>query len=145
MAGIARIVIVGGGIFGVGYGLYRTTVPTEAQLLEKFSPEIKQRQQQESQLREIKPQDSAKASEGFGKSEEEQLYDIIQSNANSSRPIWMLNDTPGLAPSTLKENDRVKWSQEAKRRARENARLRMVQEQERLDNIESTSKKSWWH
>ncbi|KAK7208358.1 hypothetical protein BZA70DRAFT_301541 [Myxozyma melibiosi] len=122
-----KMLFVGGGITGLGVGLYKNAVPTEEELLKEFSPALQQKYHQENQYMD---RDSANA----------QLRNLIQSNANSSRPAWMLTDK--IEPRCVThERDRVRWSQRSLERARESARRRMLEEKERLEREEQQQRR----
>ncbi|KAK9480996.1 hypothetical protein V1514DRAFT_64394 [Lipomyces japonicus] len=114
---LIKMLFSGTGIIGVGFLLYNTTVPTEEQLVSKFSPEIKQKYYQEKQFR--------------SGSQEDHLYDLIRSNAESSRPAWMLSDHVE-APCVTRERDRASWNSQALAHAQRAAERRMRAEQDRL-------------
>ncbi|KAK9465774.1 hypothetical protein V1512DRAFT_277163 [Lipomyces arxii] len=124
----AKMLVVGSGITGFGVYLFRTTVPTEEQVISQFSPEIRQRYLQEQKFRD-------------SENEKDALYGLIQANANSSRPAWMVGENVE-APCVTREKDRAEWSTRALLRAQEAARNRMREERERLQSNEPTKK--WW-
>jgi len=110
------------GIVGLGYGLYRGTVPTEDNLLKEFSPEIRQKYLQDQQSREVTPQDA--------------LYQHVQSNVDSSRPIWMTMERLE-APSVARERERTAWSAKAQQQAHQAAYRKMEEESARLQRQEA--------
>ncbi|KAK9380131.1 uncharacterized protein V2V93DRAFT_371721 [Kockiozyma suomiensis] len=127
-----KMLFVGTGITGIGVGLYKNTVPTEEQIVKEFSPAIQQKYKQEKAYTD-------------SQATNEKLRALIESNANSSRPVWML--TEKIEPRCVShERDRVVWSQRSLEKARGAAREKMFLEKERLQKLEDEeqAKKRGW-
>lgn len=73
MVMLKQTAIWGGGIIGLGVFLYKFTVPTEEQLLQRMSPEIRAQVEKNRELRQ---------------KEQEMLMEIVQKTAKSDQPIW---------------------------------------------------------
>lgn len=69
--------IWGGGIIGLGVLLFKFTVPTDEQLLQKMSPEIRAQVEKNRELRQR---------------EQELLMEIVKKSAKSDEPIWKTGD-----------------------------------------------------
>lgn len=65
--------IWGGGIIGLGVVLFKFTVPTEEELLNKMSPEIRAQVERNRELRQ---------------QEQKMLMEIVKGTAASNEPIW---------------------------------------------------------
>ncbi|KAK9365514.1 hypothetical protein V1509DRAFT_632862 [Lipomyces kononenkoae] len=130
-----KSLFVGSGIVGLGLYLYKNTVPTEEEIVSQFSPEVRQKYYQEKKFRDASEQDN-------------KLYQLIQSNAQSSRPAWMLSDTVEPA-CVIRERDRANWSARALNKAQISAQNRMIEERDRLRQIEKDeeekSRRRWYH
>ncbi|KAK9321191.1 hypothetical protein V1517DRAFT_327236 [Lipomyces orientalis] len=123
-----KMLFVGAGIVGLGVGLYRNTVPTEEEVVAKFSPEVRQKYYQEKAFRDASEHDN-------------KLYELIQSNAQSSRPAWMLSDSVEPA-CVIRERDRATWTARAQTRAQTAAQNKMIEERDRLRRAEDDQKRT---
>ncbi|KAK9388679.1 hypothetical protein V1515DRAFT_597671 [Lipomyces mesembrius] len=123
-----KMLFAGTGIVGLGVVLYKNTVPTEEEVVAKFSPEVRQKYYQEKAFRDASEHDN-------------KLYELIQSNAQSSRPAWMLSDTVDPA-CVIRERDRASWSATALNKAQMAAQNKMIEERERLRKMEKEEEKS---
>ncbi|KAK9235069.1 hypothetical protein V1525DRAFT_411085 [Lipomyces kononenkoae] len=128
-----KMLFAGTGIVGLGFYLYKNTVPTEEEVVSKFSPEVRQKYYQEKKFQDASEHDN-------------KLYELIQSNAQSSRPAWMISETNEPA-CVIRERDRANWSAKALNKAQMAAQNRMIEERDRLRQIEKEDEKSkrWYH
>ncbi|KAK9376656.1 uncharacterized protein V1513DRAFT_439313 [Lipomyces chichibuensis] len=123
-----KMLFVGTGVVGLGVVLYSKTVPTEEEVVAKFSPEVRQKYYQEKAFREASEPDN-------------KLYELVRSNAQSSRPVWMLSDT--IEPAcVIRERERASWSTAALNKAQMAAQKKMIEERERLRKMEKDEEKS---
>lgn len=70
---LKQTAIWGGGIVGLGVFLFKFTVPTEEELLQKMSPEIRAQVERNRELRQ---------------QEQAMLMEIVKKTADSDQPIW---------------------------------------------------------
>ncbi|XBW37044.1 hypothetical protein QEN19_002624 [Hanseniaspora menglaensis] len=68
-----RVYVAGGTIIGAGFWLYNNVVPTPEELLEEFSPELREKYFREKELREL---------------EQRELIKIVKQTMKSNDPIW---------------------------------------------------------
>ncbi|KAG0083105.1 hypothetical protein BGZ93_006380 [Podila epicladia] len=87
MGNYPKAFAVGFGIVGVGYALMLTTVPTEEQLYEKLSPELKK------QYHQVKADQARK----------EAFSDVLRRAAADPEPMWIKKKTPPPSPSAPKD------------------------------------------
>ncbi|KAK9453654.1 hypothetical protein V1511DRAFT_504118 [Dipodascopsis uninucleata] len=122
------------GIVGLGVSLYNTTVPTEAEILTRLPSESRRRYLEDQKY---------KGRESLN-DEHNALQHLVMSNAESSRPAWMLTDSVEPA-CIIRERDRQSWSAQAIGKAQAAAQAKMEAEAKRLQVLEqSGQKKSWW-
>lgn len=130
----ARVWLTGFAIVGTGVLLYKYTVPTDEELIARFSPEVRANYERNKALRQ---------------KEQEELMKIAQETAKSNDPIWMTGkiaspfekDTRGVDPKLVDPGKFFQAELEAKRRAEVAAANAELIETERLV---SESKKKWW-
>jgi hypothetical protein len=70
---LKQTLIWGGGIIGLGVLLFKFTVPTEEELLQRMSPEIRARVERNRELRQ---------------EEQKMLMEIVKKTAKSDQPVW---------------------------------------------------------
>lgn len=70
---LKHTLIWGGGIIGLGVLLFKFTVPTDDELLQRMSPEIRAQVEKNRLLRQ---------------QEQQMLMDIVQKTAKSDEPVW---------------------------------------------------------
>ncbi|KAF9317349.1 hypothetical protein BG000_005398 [Podila horticola] len=87
MGNYPKAFAVGFGIVGVGYALMLTTVPTEEQLYEKLSPELKK------QYHQVKADQARK----------EAFSDVLRRAAADPEPMWIKKKTPPPPPAPKDE------------------------------------------
>ncbi|KAF8952505.1 hypothetical protein CPC16_001699 [Podila verticillata] len=88
MGNYPKAFAVGFGIVGVGYALMLTTVPTEEQLYEKLSPELKK------QYHQVKADQARK----------EAFSDVLRRAAADPEPMW-IKKTPPPPPATASKSE----------------------------------------
>ncbi|KAK9427373.1 hypothetical protein V1505DRAFT_388850 [Lipomyces doorenjongii] len=130
-----KSLFVSSGIVGLGLYLYKNTVPTEEEIVSQFSPETDKNTTKRKKFRDTSEHDN-------------KLYQLIQSNAQSSRRAWMLFDT--VEPvCVIRERDRANWSARPLNKAQISAQNRMIEERDRLWQIEKDeeekSRRRWYH
>ncbi|KAK9446725.1 uncharacterized protein V1518DRAFT_423372 [Limtongia smithiae] len=143
-----KTLAVGTGVIGLGFALYQNAVPTEQEVVATFSPEVRQKYITEKKFKDASvhgneliyattspstsPTRTGSSPAPLSGDPTAHLYEMIKSNAASSRPAWMLTDH--VEPRcVLHERDRVDWSTRAGERAREIAQQRMRDEAARLE------------
>ncbi|KAF9936310.1 hypothetical protein BGZ67_002479 [Mortierella alpina] len=82
MSNYPKAFAVGFGIVGLGYTLMLTTVPTEEQLYEKLSPELKKQYEQ------VKADQARRQA----------FSDVLRQAAADPEPMWIKKKTP-VAPA----------------------------------------------
>lgn len=130
----ARIFFTGSCIIGTGVILFNTTVPTDEELIARFSPEVRASYEHNKALR---------------RKEQEELMKIVKETAASNNPVWMTGsiaspfekETRGLDPKLV---DKELFHRQ---RAEDFKRLEVEQASKDLEEAEllaKSSKKSWW-
>lgn len=130
----ARVYAYGFGIIGFGVLLYKYLTPTEEQLIERFSPEVRAHYEHNKALRQ---------------QEQRELIEIVKRTSESNDPIWKTDkikspferDGRGVDPKLVDRTQFFKDKEDAKRKQeveRANADLADVEQ------LVSKSKKSWW-
>ncbi|KAK3841341.1 MAG: hypothetical protein J3R72DRAFT_445265 [Linnemannia gamsii] len=76
---------VGFGIVGVGYALMVTTVPTEEELYQKLSPELKKK------YHEVKSDQARRQA----------FSDVLRQAAADPEPMWIKKKTPAPVPEPV--------------------------------------------
>ena len=134
----ARIWAAGGVVVGAGLLLYKYTTPTDEELLNKFSPELRRDYERQRELR---------------REEQRQLINIVKETSKSNDPIWMAG--PLVAPwegsmtneqmfNDIKKKEATRRQQEELERVeRELEELRRASE-ERTQEIVEERMKNWW-
>ncbi|AMD22801.1 HHR032Cp [Eremothecium sinecaudum] len=131
-----RVYAVGGIIIGSGVLLFKYTTPTDEELIERLSPELRQQYEREKNLRQA---------------EQQTLMKIVQETAKSNDPIWKTG--PIKSPferdtSTLQNRDQFQ-----KVKANEIQKEELERVRQELDMIRQKSQgktkavvdsKSWW-
>lgn len=137
-----RVYAVGGAIIGSGVLLYKYSRPTDEELINKFSPEVRREYERNKRLRQ---------------EEQRELMKIVQESAESKDPIWKTGplESPferGNKNSSYPNNtilERAK-RQEVERREREEMdsmrqNLQTLQQQKQQgEDDRNDGKKSWW-
>lgn len=126
--------LVGGAIIGTGVFLYCTIIPTDEELISRFSPEVRAQYERNKELRQ---------------KEQEELMRIVQQTAKSNDPIWKTGritspfekDTRGKTTTLVNPNDLYQQKEDAKREQEVKDAQAQVLETERLV---AEKKNSWW-
>lgn len=124
----------GSGIVGTGVLLYNFTVPTDEELIAKFSPEVRANYEKNKELRQ---------------KEQEELMKIARETAKSNDPIWKTGkiaspferDTRGVDPKLVDAAKFFQEEEESKKRAEVAEADAELLETEKLM---AQSKKKWW-
>lgn len=131
----ARILFTGASIIGTGVLLFKYTVPTDEELIARFSPEVRADYERNKALR---------------RKEQEELMKIVQKTAASNDPIWKTDqiksplerDGRGIDPKLVdKELFHKQSGDDFKKSAIEKANLEL-QEAEQL--VKQQGKRHWW-
>ncbi|KAG7196189.1 assembly factor cbp4 [Scheffersomyces spartinae] len=130
----ARVFAVGGLISGTGFVLYYTCVPTDEELIAKFSPEIRADYERNKLLRQ---------------KEQELLMENARKTANSNEPIWKTGavpspfekDTRGMANTVF---DLKSWELEEANKVKMSEVEKAKKELEQVEQISLAQKKKWW-
>lgn len=130
----ARVWVTGFSIVGTGVLLYNYTVPTDEELIAKFSPEIRANYERNKALRQ---------------KEQEELMKIARETAKSNDPIWMTGkiaspfekDTRGVDPKLVDATKFFQDEQDSRRKAEIAAADAELLEAEKLA---AQQKKRWW-
>lgn len=125
----------GSGIVGTGVLLYKFTVPTDEELIARFSPEVRANYERNKALRQ---------------KEQEELMKIARETAKSNDPIWKTGrigspferDTRGVDPKLVDAPKFFQEEEEAKKRAEVAKADAELAETEKL--MAQSKKKSWW-
>lgn len=116
---LKHTIIWGGGIVGLGVVLFKFTVPTEEELLQKMSPEIRAQVEKNRELRQ---------------EEQRILMEIAQKSAKSDQPIWktgeLYNPWEGTGNKLL--IDKVEYEREQAFIKQKSELDRLKEEQEKL-------------
>lgn len=123
------------GIVGTGVLLYTYTVPTEEELIARFSPEVRANYEKNKALRQ---------------KEQEELMKIARETANSNDPIWKTGkiaspferDTRGVDPKLVDASQFFQHEDETKKRAEVAIADAELLETEKL--MAQSKKKKWW-
>lgn len=131
-----RVYAVGGAIIGTGLILFKYTTPTDEELVNSLSPELRLQYERERKLRQA---------------EQQELMKIVQETAGSTDPIWKTGpiqspwDRSTDGARTREQFQRVKADQVQKE---ELQRIRQELEQIRHDSQNKTKEaaenQSWW-
>lgn len=131
-----RVYAVGGAIIGTGLILFKYTTPTDEELVNSLSPELRLQYERERKLRQA---------------EQQELMKIVQETAGSADPIWKTGpiqspwDRSTDGARTREQFQRVKADQVQKE---ELQRIRQELEQIRHDSQNKTKEaaenQSWW-
>lgn len=101
---LKQTAIWGGGIIGLGVFLFKFTVPTEEELLQKMSPEIRAQVERNRELRQ---------------QEQAMLMEIVKKTADSDQPIWktgeLYNPWEGTGSKLLTDKVNFEKEQAAKK------------------------------
>lgn len=135
----AKVYIVGGAIIGSGVLLYKYSRPTDEELINRFSPEVRKEYERNKNLRQ---------------EEQKELMKIVQQSASSKDPIWKTgplespfergNTTPYSSNAILERAKR----QDVERREREEMdivrqNLQTLHKQQQEEESLKTNK-PWW-
>lgn len=116
---LKHTVIWGGGIVGLGVLLFKFTVPTEEELLQKMSPEIRAQVERNRELRQ---------------EEQRLLMEIAKKSAKSDEPIWktgeLYNPWEGTGRKLL--IDKVNYEKEQALKKQKSELDKLKEEQEKL-------------
>lgn len=116
---LKHTVIWGGGIVGLGVLLFKFTVPTEEELLQKMSPEIRAQVERNRELRQ---------------EEQRLLMEIAKKSAKSDEPIWktgeLYNPWEGTGSKLL--IDKVNYEKEQALKKQKSELDKLKEEQEKL-------------
>ncbi|RKP30816.1 CBP4-domain-containing protein [Metschnikowia bicuspidata] len=130
----ARVPVVGGAITGTGVFLYCTIIPTDEELVSRFSPEIRAHYERNKELRQ---------------KEQEELMRIVQQTAKSNDPIWKTGpitspfekDTRGKSSSLVNSAAFCQEKADAKRaEAVDEAQARLLE----TEQLVAQKKHTWW-
>ncbi|KAK8440931.1 assembly factor cbp4 [Candidozyma auris] len=130
----ARVYVTGACIIGTGVLLFKYTVPTDEELISRFSPEIRADYERNKKLRQ---------------QEQQELMKIVKETYKSNDPIWKAGpikspfekDGRGVDPHLVDKTSFFKNEEDNKRKAeieKANAEL------EETETLLKSSKKSWW-
>lgn len=132
----ARVYAVGFGIVMTGVLLFKYTTPTEEELINSLSPELRAQYEREKGLR---------------RREQEELIKIVKQTSASNDPIWMTgpikspwdkdNKMVNLKEKYEKELAEKNQSDELERVQRE---LEIAQEKTRRETDEQLKKRTWF-
>ncbi|SMN21162.1 similar to Saccharomyces cerevisiae YGR174C CBP4 Mitochondrial protein required for assembly of cytochrome bc1 complex [Maudiozyma saulgeensis] len=133
-----RVWAVGGAIIGSGLLLFKYTTPTDEELINALSPELREQYEKQKVLR---------------REEQRQLMDLVKKTSQSNDPIWKTG--PFNAPWEGKQNTEEVFNKiqrnEAETRQREDlqrvmAELDMLRQKSELrtQEIVNEKKKHWW-
>lgn len=130
----ARVWVTGASIVGTGVFLFKYTVPTDEELIAKFSPEIRADYERNKSLRQ---------------KEQQELMKIVQETAKSNDPIWKTGkikspfekEGRGVDPHLV---DKVKFFKDEEDARRKEEVARANEELMETEQLVSQSKKRWW-
>lgn len=130
----ARVWVTGGAIIGTGLLLFKYTVPTDEQLIARFSPEIRADYERNKALRQR---------------EQQELMKIVQETAKSDDPIWKTGrimspfekDTRGVDPRLV--NKTQFFSDQEMDKKKQEVELANVEVLE-TEALLTQAKKLWW-
>lgn len=130
----AKIVVYGAGIVTSGVLLFKYTVPTDEELISRFSPEVRAQYEKNRALRQ---------------KEQEELMKIVQKTAASNDPIWKAGPIGSpFEKDTRRTNPNLVDQQ--KFYAQQGAEFKKEQieaankELEELNELVGQKKKHWW-
>lgn len=126
--------VTGFSIIATGVILYKYTVPTDEELIAKFSPEIRADYERNKALRQ---------------KEQQELMKIVRETSQSSDPIWKTGpllspfekETRGADPKLV---DAAKFFQEQQETARRAEVAAADAELLETEKLVAESKKRWW-
>jgi hypothetical protein len=132
----ARVYATGFGIVMTGVLLFKYTTPTEEQLINSLSPELRAQYEREKGLR---------------RKEQEELMKIVQQTAASNDPIWMtgpikspwdkdnkMENLKEKYEKELAEQDQMKELEKVQRE------LELAQEKTRKETNDQLKKRTWF-
>lgn len=130
----ARVYVTGAAIIGTGVLLYKYTVPTDEELIARFSPEIRADYERNRKLRQ---------------QEQQELMKIVKETYKSNDPVWKTGpikspfekDTRGVDPHLVDKTTFFKSLEDEKRKQEVEKANAELAETEQLMN---KPKKSWW-
>lgn len=130
----AKVPLTGGAIIGTGVFLYYTIIPTDEELISRFSTEVRAQYERDKELRQ---------------KEQQELMRIVQETAKSNEPIWKTGritspfekETRGKVTTLVDPNDLYQQKEDAKRAQEVSDAQAQFLETERLV---AEQKKSWW-
>ena len=123
-----KVYVAGGAIIGSGFWLYNNVVPTPEQLLEEFSPELREKYYREKELREL---------------EQRELIKIVKKTMKSNDPIWKTGpikspwERDSLIVDKAKEQQQDTFKEE-REQSLELKELRKIREELKKIRTEST-------
>lgn len=133
-----RVWAVGGAIIGTGLVLFKYTTPTDQELIDALSPELREQYEKQKHLR---------------REEQRQLVNLVKQTSQSNDPIWKTG--PFNAPWEGKQNTEEIFNNiqknEAEMRQKEElqkvmADLETLRRESELktQEIVNEKKKNWW-
>lgn len=130
----ARVPLSGFLIIGTGVFLYYKIVPTDEELIKRFSPEVRAQYERNKELRQ---------------KEQQELMRIVQETAKSNEPIWKTGpitspfekDTRGKAPVLVDRNAYLQEKEQQKQAQEVDEAKAQYLETEKLF---AQKKLSWW-
>ncbi|CCD24514.1 Cbp4p NDAI_0D02000 [Naumovozyma dairenensis CBS 421] len=133
-----KVYAVGGVIIGTGLLLFKYTTPSDQQLIDSLSPQLRLQYEQEKKLRQA---------------EQQELMKVVQKTAASNDPIWKTG--PIQSPwetktSSLSIDDKFQKANAEEAQRNELARIKkelndlQVQSQMKTKEIVDEKTKNWW-
>lgn len=124
-----KVYIAGGAIITTGVLLFKYTTPTDQQLLDSLSPELRAQYAKDKKMREW---------------EQEELKKIVQKSLESDEPIWKAGgiESPMGQSHKMKENTFRKQIIEKEQQEQLSKANQQLDDIRRLEN--GNKKNSWW-
>ncbi|CAR21514.1 Assembly factor CBP4 [Lachancea thermotolerans] len=120
-----RVYIAGGAIIGVGAVLFKYTTPTDEELINSLSPELRLQYERERQLRQA---------------EQKELMNIVRETAKSDDPIWKTGaiNSPWEKNSSEQSREQFQRVKAEEIQKEELQRIRQELQQIRADSVAKT-------
>ncbi|CCE63405.1 hypothetical protein TPHA_0E03150 [Tetrapisispora phaffii CBS 4417] len=137
----AKVYAAGGVIIGTGLLLFKYVTPTDEQLLNSFSPEVRLEYEQQKKLREA---------------EQQELMKVVQQTSTSNDPIWKTGsivspweraDEGKNDPNQRYAFQKLKSSEVQKdelKKIRDELQQLRVQSEAKTNQIVQEKMKNWW-
>ena len=130
-----KVFAAGGSIILTGVLLFKYTTPTDEQLIQALSPELRLQYERERNLRQA---------------EQQELMKVVQQTMKSKDPIWKTGtvDSPWERNGTQATKDQFQRLKADQVQKEELERIRQELDKIRMESLDQTdmivSKKSWW-